>query len=297
MAKKISRLINRASCIVHRALINRALCIVHCALISASCIASEPLRPVSSTYTVEIGSAHIADTYLSPMHYSGIHAGLSYSRLQAMRFDPERWVMQLRLGASVDFTKNPAKTITLYNAGIDASWGMMRRWTLPAGFSAGIGPALDIDAGVLYIDRSGNNPASARAAVTVDASAFAQWRGSLLGIPLTARYSAMLPVGGVFFSPDYGELYYQIYLGYRYGLVHPAWWGSYFSLDNRASVDLHFGGTSLRLAYHNYILSTKASNLVTRNVTHALSIGITTDWISLRPGSDAVKASRIISAY
>ena len=114
MAKKISRLINRALCIVHRALINRALCIVHCALISASCIASEPLRPVSSTYTVEIGSAHIADTYLSPMHYSGIHAGLSYSRLQAMRFDPERWVMQLRLGASVDFTKNPAKTITLY---------------------------------------------------------------------------------------------------------------------------------------------------------------------------------------
>ncbi len=259
--------------------------------------ADKPLRPVSSTYAVEIGTARLADTYLTPMHYTGTHTGICYSRLQAMRFDPERWVMQLRLGGIFDFTKNPARNITLYNFGIETSWGMMRRWSLPAGFSAGIGPALDVTAGVLSIARSRNNPASARAAVTIDASGFAQWRGKLLGIPLTARYSAMLPVGGVFFSPDYGELYYQIYLGDRSGLVHGAWWGSYFSIDNLATVDLHFGATSLRLGYHNRVLSTKASNIVTRNVTHAFTIGVTTDWISLRPGSDSVEAARMISAY
>lgn len=258
---------------------------------------AKPLRPVTSTYTLEIGSAHIADTYLTPMHYTGTHTALAYTRLQAMRFDPRRWTMQLRLGADADFTKNPAKNITLYNLGIRASWAMMRRIPLSPAISAGIGPAIDFDAGVLYIDRSGNNPASARAALTADASAYAQWRGNILGIPVTARYAALLPIAGAFFSPDYGELYYQIYLGYRTGLVHTAWWPTYFALDNLATINIHLGATTLTLGYHNTIRSTKTSSLVTRNTTHALTIGITTDWISLRPTAKTLPDAPIIPAY
>lgn len=52
-------------------------------------------RPVVSAYTLEAGTAHIAQTYLSPLRYSGPMIALSYERMQAMRFDPERWVMRL----------------------------------------------------------------------------------------------------------------------------------------------------------------------------------------------------------
>ncbi len=52
-------------------------------------------RPVVSAYTLEAGTAHIAQTYLSPLRYSGPMLALSYERMQAMRFDPERWVMRL----------------------------------------------------------------------------------------------------------------------------------------------------------------------------------------------------------
>ena len=52
-------------------------------------------RPVLSSYTVEAGSAHLVETYLSPLKYSGWGTALGYERMQAMRFDPENWVMNL----------------------------------------------------------------------------------------------------------------------------------------------------------------------------------------------------------
>lgn len=56
----------------------------------------ETVRPVFSAYTLEAGSAHIADTYLTPLKYNGQHFGIDYQRWQAMKFDPQRWVMQAR---------------------------------------------------------------------------------------------------------------------------------------------------------------------------------------------------------
>lgn len=88
-------------------------------------------RPVTSSYSVEYGSAHLADTYLTPLHYRGWHTGVKYMREQAMKHNPERWSMQLRLGLDFDRTQNPAKNATILNGEVSASWAMMRRWTLP----------------------------------------------------------------------------------------------------------------------------------------------------------------------
>lgn len=38
----------------------------------------EILRPVNSVYTLEAGSSHVTDTYLSPIKYTGWHLGLKY---------------------------------------------------------------------------------------------------------------------------------------------------------------------------------------------------------------------------
>lgn len=254
------------------------------------------LRPVTSSYMLEAGASHLADTYLTPLHYRGWHTAVRYDRRQAMGFDPQHWTMQLKLGFGIDGTENPAKNANMYSAMIDASWAMMWRNSLPIGVTWGVGPATSINAGALYLSRNGNNPASAKAAWTVDATAFASWSTKIWRIPVTFRYQPTMPLTGVFFSPDYGELYYQIYLGDHKGLVHTAWPGNYFMLDNMITADLHFGSTSLRIGYHNNIFSSKVNDIVSQAITNSIVIGITTEWISLRPNSKSINA-KIISSY
>lgn len=256
----------------------------------------ETVRPVFSAYTLEAGSAHIADTYLTPLKYNGQHFGIDYQRWQAMKFDPQRWVMQLDMRLTLNHTVNPAGNATMWDAMLEFRWGMMRRWRLPQGFSAGIGGSASINGGALYLGRNGNNPVSAKAAFTVNATGYAAWNGTVLGRPLTLRYQPVLPVAGVFFSPDYGELYYEIYLGNHSGLAHFAWWGNYFMLDNHLTADLSLGATSLRLGYSGRIFSSKVNDIVTHVFTHAFVVGISGEWMSLNPRKGISADARIISA-
>ncbi len=254
------------------------------------------MRPVTSSYMLEYGTSHIADTYLTPLHYRGQHTAFTYERDQAMRFNPQRWTMQLKIGLTYDHTENPAKNATMVNGDLHASWAMMHRWTPGGGVTLGLGGGTSLNAGVLYLTRNGNNPASAKVGWTIDATGYASWSGRLVRLPLTVRYQPSLPLAGAFFSPDYGQLYYQIALGERRGLLHAAWPGNYFAMDNLLTVDLHFGATSLRIGYHNNTFSSKVNNIVSLDVTHAVVIGITTEWLSLSPTSDKIDA-KIISSY
>ncbi len=254
------------------------------------------LRPVQSIYTLGVGSSHLADTYLSPIKYSGWDISFGYERNQAMKFSPEKWVMQMRLGIEGSRSVNMAGNAYLWYAGIDFSWGMMRRWRLPYGLSAGIGGSASLDLGCLYLDRTSNNPASAKAAITVNATGYIAWNGKLRSLPVTLRYQPTLPVTGVFFAPDYGELYYEIYLGNHSGLAHCAWWSNYFRLDNLVTADLHFGSTSLRIGYSGNIFSSKVNDVVTRIFTHTAVVGVSGEWISLNPRKRISPAAKTISA-
>ena len=66
------------------------------ALVSLTAKASEDtdslriIRPVTSAYTIEAGSAKITDTYLSPLKYTGETFAFGYERFQAMKFNPEK---------------------------------------------------------------------------------------------------------------------------------------------------------------------------------------------------------------
>ncbi len=260
-----------------------------------------PLRPVLSAYGVELGTSHLADTYLTPLHYNGWHAGLSYERMQAMAFNPEAWIMQLSARVNFDRAQNPARNAAMLNLEAEAAWTMMRRWRAPFGapeaLSLGIGPGTSLRGGVLYLNRNGNNPAAAKGAWTLNANAFAAYNLRIGKLPVTLRYEVMLPVTGVFFAPEYGQLYYEIWLGERDGLAQMAWWGNYFRIDNRVSADLRLGGTTLRVGYHNDIISTKAHDIVSRRITHSFSFAVVTEWTSLSSRKkQQSNEARIISA-
>ena len=225
--------------------------------------AATVVRPVFAAYTLEYGSAHLTDTYLTPLRYEGWHAGFDYQRYQAMRFAPRDWTMRLHMNLSVDKTDNPARNASMWDIMLSADWGMMRRFRPLPGLTLAAGASTGIELGCLYNPRNGNNPASAKAAWTVNLTGFASYSLRIWRLPVTFTYQPTLPVTGVFFSPDYGELYYEIYLGDHSGLTHCAWWGNYFRLDNQLSADLHFGSTNLRLGYHGTVFSSKVNHLVT----------------------------------
>lgn len=259
--------------------------------------AQEVIRPVTSAYTVEFGTAHLSDTYLTPLKYGGWHVGASYERFQAMRFCPDDWIMRLRFDIGVDRTRNTARNATLWNLDVSAGWAMMRRWRLPVSFTLAAGGSTTLEGGVLYLSRNGNNPVSAKAAWTLNLAGLATWQTRLGRVPVTIGWQPELPVIGAFFSPDYGELYYEIYLGNHSNLAHAAWWGNRFVLDNLVTADLRFGATSLRLGYKGHILTSKVNNIVTREFTHAFVIGVSGEWMSLAPNRKPSDEARIISAY
>jgi len=258
----------------------------------------EVIRPVNSSYMVEVGSSHVADTYLSPLKYTGWNAAFQYERMQAMKFAPERWRQQLMVGIEVDGAENPARNADMYYGNISASWGMMRVWHLPCSIAVGAGGSVGANLGGLYNERNGNNPAAAKADITINATGYATWHTRLWRMPVMLRWQTTMPLTGVFFSPEYDELYYEIYLGNRHGLVHGAWPGNLFRWDNLVTADLDFATTRLRVGFRSRILSTEVNHITTRIFSYAFVLGVTGDWISLSSRRGLPESTaRTIKAY
>lgn len=257
----------------------------------------EVVRPVASAYEVDFGCSSITDTYLTPLRYDGIEMSLKYERRQAMRFNPEKWTKRLAGEVTVDKTDNPARNASMWFAGLDLSWGMTHRWRLPHNLIISAGGSTSLDVGCLYSTRNGNNPASAKAAWTVNFTGELSWSTKLVGRKLILRYQPTIPLIGAFFAPDYGELYYEIYLGNDSGLCHCAWWGNYFKMENRVTADWYLGrSTALRIGYNGNILSTKVNDIVSQKISHSVVVGVSGEWMSIAPGSEIQKESRVISA-
>lgn len=277
----------------------RLLLSILCVMLSAMAFAQdEPttLRPVTSSYTYEIGGATLANTYLTPLKYKGWDMALNYERMQAMKFNPEKWVMRLTAGIDLNRTDNPAKNATMWRLVADFSWGMTYRFKLPHNITLAGGGSTSLDLGCVYNARNGNNPVAVEAAWTVNLTGYASWNVKIGRLPVTLRYQPTIPLTGVFFSPDYGELFYEIYLGNHSGLAHCAWWGNYFRMENLVTADMHLGATSLRVGFRNNILSTSINDITTRTITYSAVIGVTTEWISLNPSRKADNNARFISA-
>lgn len=266
------------------------------AAVARDSVEVKPLRPVTSAYMIEAGGAELVNTYLTPLKYSGWSGAFNYERMQAMKFSPDRWVMQLRSGLTLNRTHNPARNATMWRLTGEFSWGMMHRWRLPAGITLAAGGSTGIDLGCLYSTRNGNNPVAVEAAWTVNVTGYAAWNCHIGRLPLTLRYQPVLPLTGVFFSPQYGELFYEISLGDDSGLAHAAWWGNYFRMENLVTADLHFGATALRVGFRSNVLSTKVNNITTCVINSSAVIGVAGEWLSLTPGKGISPEARIISA-
>lgn len=265
--------------------------------VTAVAASAQPtLRPVLSSYTVMAGSAHRADTYLTPLKNRGWNVGVDYQRWQVARWGGEQWVNNLELSLQASHTGRVKGVYSMWGADVNALFASMKRWPLTPALTVGTGPSAQIMAGALYRSRNGNNPVAARARITAGVQAYASLNLKVGQLPVNLLYKANLPVAGAFFAPDYGQLYYEIYMGDTSGLVAPAVWGPFFALDQQLTIDLRFGATSLRLGYGVDISLTKAHDIVSRNITHNALVGISCEWLSLSPGNVPDPDARLLHA-
>lgn len=255
-------------------------------------------RPTISTFTAEVGSASILDTYLSPIRYHGVNLRLGYEGMKAMGFNPEKWVMQGVGAIEYANTKNPAGNHTIHSLMVDGKWGMMHRWRNVVFDKLDIlaGGSVQLRGGVLYCAHNSNNPVSAKIRLGLNATGMAIYNTKIGRLPVTLRYQATVSVVNAFFSLEYGESFYELYLGNTKGIVNFGWWKNRYDMENLVTADLHFGKTVLRLGYRNLIETSWIHNLNTQIYTHGFVIGISGEWLQLNPKKGLSPKTKIISA-
>lgn len=251
--------------------------------VKAGAEVTEPAsRPVTSEYRLEIGRGSALSTYLSPLKYSGKYYAFTGQWSKALPANEEHLTMTFNGGAAFRDMMNPARTAQML--GIDGrfSWGMDYRWRLPYNIQVASGGRLDFDGGALYLTRNGNNPVSVLASAGLSLNASASWHFMIGRLPVLLRDEFTLPTLSAFFSPDYGETYFEIYVGNRKGLAHCGWWGNKFGADNLLSATLDFGRTALEVGYRYSISTAWVNQLNTRVISHSFVIGVIPQGIGLK---------------
>ncbi len=268
-----------------------------CSLSVSAQDSEQVARPPQITVTGEAGYGSLLDSYLTPITYHGVNLGLGFEHLQATGFNPQSWVRELELGADYNYVENPPGNHEMHSLMGTARWSLMRRWRdVPVKrLQLMAGPMIQFRGGILYNANNSNNVVSARINMAVGLQAAAVYTTRLFKRPLALRYQASLPVVGAFFSPEYDEAYYEIYLGNRRHLAHLGWWGSRFDMDNLVTADWHLGGTIVRLGYRCRIEKSWVSHIDTRHVTHSLVVGLGGEFLTLSPSHKLSEKARVAS--
>ncbi|MBK5721418.1 DUF3316 domain-containing protein [Dysgonomonas sp. Marseille-P4677] len=223
----------------------------------------------NNTITASIGFANMYDTYLSPLEYKGFSVHLMYEQLRRTTWFDYRFYKQQVV--EVEFAKgdSPAKNVTEY-------WGILN-YRLGGHYSVyntdklrlGIGGLWRLNAGVLYNERNGNNPASARGYTNLDLSVTASYKFRWFAV----RWQMDSPLIGMLFSPKYGQSYYEISLGNSVGVVNFASLHNQRALRNYFTVDIPIKNYTVRVGYLGSWYQTKVHNIQTHHYTNNFVIG------------------------
>lgn len=232
-------------------------------------------RPITAVYSIEVGGNRSRATYLSPLTYSGVEFAAAGNWQKVMPFAPDRAFMTFDARAA-GYTRliNPGGNALMQGLDLEFYWGMGAYWHLPKSFTAGITGGPEILGGALVQLRNSNNPVNVNIAASLAANPFIAWKGRIRRLPVSAIWSLRLPVAGAFFMPEYGETFYEIYVGNRKGLVHASWPGNHFRMNSMLSLRFDFGKTAMEIGYRFITDNYRANNLSTHRNTHAFSIGV-----------------------
>lgn len=267
----------------HR-LIPFLLCLVFLTSLRAQEREKDTLRSVFSATTFEIGRTHALDTYLSEIFYRGPGFGITNERLRLPRFGHYKIVSQQSMSIRFSSIHNSRDNGKMFSGFLDYSYGLLRKWKPIPGLQIMAGGEGEISAGFLYNIRNSNNPANAKMRINIAGTGLAAYTLRIRKTPITIRYQLTLPIIGIFFSPQYGQSYYEIFsLGNRNGIIHFGSFHNQFYMQNLLTADIPIGQNNLRLGFRNRIDTFRICDLKTRIYENEFMVGISRTFI-LFPG-------------
>lgn len=229
-------------------------------------------NPITQVYSLEFGGVTAYSSYLSPMRYRGWGLALTGEWSKNLRQNPGKVLMSFAAKVDCGSMLNPAKSAGMLGSTAYFGWGLAAQWHPSCRWHLTLGGMLDLYGGALYLTRNGNNPVTPLAYTGIDLTASASYGFRLGRLPVVVRDVVRIPSVGVFFSPQYGETMYEIYLGNRKDLVHFGWWGNNFGIDNLLAFDLMFGRKFLRLGYRLDLRTFHSENLDTQILRNSFTI-------------------------
>ncbi|MCC8145713.1 MAG: DUF3316 domain-containing protein [Bacteroidales bacterium] len=250
---------------------------------SIHCLAQEeePLRLRYQSMMLGIGSKSIHDSYLSPLTYKGTNFGFSYESLKMTNMLKGNISAQHLFDLEIAKTSNPSKTAKDYMGSIKYAFGLHHKFQpiknlfLFGGFQA------EALLGGIYNTRNGNNPATGKAHININLSGLASYNLNIKGQPFLVRYQLNIPFIGAFFSPHFGQSYYEIGLGVDESIVHFASLHNYQSMNNLLSVDIPIYNCTVRLAYSNWVYQTVINDLNTKIISNSFYLGFSRNIYSI----------------
>lgn len=231
-------------------------------------------KVITNAMMIGIGGTEILDTYLSPEKYSGPE--IRFLSHTVRKRELAKWSRQIMWQGQFAFADNRSGDGNEMLGMVNFSYGAHRNWTFLGGdLRVKAGALIDASIGFLYNMRGGNNPAQAKACMSVMPSAAAAYGFRLLGKPFTVRYEVAAPLFGLMFSPNYGQSYYEIFSrgNYDHNLV-PTTVGSTPSLRHMLTLDFRLLRTTFRVGYLGDYQQAEVNSLKSHTYTHAFIIGL-----------------------
>ncbi|GHT03505.1 hypothetical protein AGMMS49525_08700 [Bacteroidia bacterium] len=247
-----------------------------CVSVSSVCfsLTASAQEPIYQSTVIGVGTASTYDTYLSPLEYKGSNFGLLHEQMQMTGLLDGSVAMQQLFNLNVALGDNLSKTSSTYMGMLEYDFGLYRRFKPINGFQFFAGLQADAQMGGIYNLRNGNNPATLKTHLDLGISGIAAYQFQIKKQPVKLRYQLNMPAVGLFYAPEFGQSYYEIYeLGDNDGVVHFSSLHNYLAMRNILTVELPFKSRTIRLSYINWMYETKINDVNTRIHSNTFFIG------------------------
>ncbi len=216
-----------------------------------------------------------------------------HDRIKGSPFFEGKLLVQQQFQIQTAITKNPTASASEYYGNVHYFLNGFYPFLKSADFRLYGGGGWEASLGGIYNVRNSNNPGSLKVATNFNLSAMALYNWRIF----TFRWQLTTPFAGMFFSPEYGHSYYEIFtLGNNKGTIHLGSFHNQLALRNYFTVDVPLNYVTLRAGYLGSYYRTDVNELVTKIVSHQFMIGFAVESLNFA-GRRARRSSTITSVY
>ncbi len=249
--------------------------------------------PVNQSTLIGIGKAYLEDSYLSPIKYEGIAISLLHDRIKASRKYGSNILIQNQFRIQTAITKNPTLSSSEYWGNLNYNLNIFYPLIDSGKLRLYGGGGTEALFGGIYNVRNTNNPGSLKTYVNLNLSSMVLYKLRNLSL----RWQLSTPFAGMFFSPEYGHSYYEIFtLGNDKGTVHFGSFHNQLALRSYFTVDIPFKNLTIRTGYLWEYYATDVNELITRTNAHQFMLGLAFESLYVG-GKRAQDKSMIKSVY